>query len=142
MLPNGLDWLGDDPKPPKAGFCPNKDDPPNAEVDEAPKAGTELPKAGVDEAPNEGVEGKGEEGCPKTPVDVPPNIEPPDCEPKGFGLPKGLGANGLVLELLVCPNSDWEPKGLLEDCPNGLVEPNMAANSLRSRRWTGSLFFR
>lgn len=27
MLPNGLDWLGDDPKPPKDGFCPNKDDP-------------------------------------------------------------------------------------------------------------------
>ena len=23
--PKGLDWLGDDPKPPKLGFCPNKD---------------------------------------------------------------------------------------------------------------------
>jgi hypothetical protein len=25
VLPKGLDWLGDDPKPPKLGFCPNKD---------------------------------------------------------------------------------------------------------------------
>jgi hypothetical protein len=25
VLPNGLDWLGDDPKAPKLGFCPNKD---------------------------------------------------------------------------------------------------------------------
>lgn len=78
----------------------------------------ELPKADGVEAPNVGVEGKGEDDCPKTPVDVPPNIELVVCEPKGFGLPKGFGANGLVLELLVCPNTDWEPNGLLEDCPN------------------------
>jgi len=25
MLPKGLDWLGDDPNPPKLGFCQNKD---------------------------------------------------------------------------------------------------------------------
>jgi hypothetical protein len=25
VLPKGFDWLGDDPKPPKLGFCPNKD---------------------------------------------------------------------------------------------------------------------
>jgi len=25
VLPKGLDWLGDDPNPPKLGFCPNKD---------------------------------------------------------------------------------------------------------------------
>ena len=25
VLPNGLDWLGDEPKPPKVGLCPNKD---------------------------------------------------------------------------------------------------------------------
>jgi hypothetical protein len=25
VLPKGLDWLGDDPKPPKLCFCPNKD---------------------------------------------------------------------------------------------------------------------
>lgn len=76
-------------------------------MDDAPKAGMELPKAGDGEAPNAGVE-----GCPKTPVDVLPNIELPVCEPKGFGLPNGLGENGLVLLVLVCPNIDWEPNGL------------------------------
>jgi hypothetical protein len=25
VLPNGVDWLGDEPKPPKLGFCPNRD---------------------------------------------------------------------------------------------------------------------
>jgi len=46
VLPKGLDWLGDDPKPPKLGFCPNKDPEdvaPKAGVGDAPKAGVELP---------------------------------------------------------------------------------------------------
>lgn len=104
-----------DPKPPKPGFCPNTEDPPNdddelpkAGVEEAPKAGTELPKAGDEEAPNVAVEGNGEEDwvAPNTPVEVPPNMEPPVCAPKGVVLPKGLGAKGLVVALLVCPNTD------------------------------------
>lgn len=85
---------------------------PKAGVDDAPKAGVELPKAGDDEAPNAGVE-----GWPKTPVDAPPNTEPPVAEPKGFGLPKGFCAKGLLLALLVCPNTDCEPNGLVDDCP-------------------------
>lgn len=61
-----------------------------------------LPNAGEDEAPK-GVEEKGEEvwGVPNMPVEVPPKMEPPVCEPKGVVLPKGLGANGLLLALLV-----------------------------------------
>lgn len=46
VLPKGLDWLEDDPKPPKLGFCPNKDPEdvaPKAGVGDAPKAGVELP---------------------------------------------------------------------------------------------------
>jgi len=123
-----------EPKPPKAGFCPkteelpNEDDElPNAGVEEAPKAGAELPKAGEGETPKAGVEVKGAEDwvAPNTPVEVPPKMEPPVCEPKGVVLPKGLGANGLLLALLVCPKTDWDPKGLFDDCPKGLVEPNI-----------------
>lgn len=87
-----VDWVGDDPNPPKAGFCPNKE-PEKVEEEAAPKAGVvEAPKEGVEEEPKSGVE-----DWPKTPVDVPPKIEPPDCAPKGVlvGLPKGFGANGL-----------------------------------------------
>ncbi|KAF5190102.1 Glucan endo-1,3-beta-glucosidase [Thalictrum thalictroides] len=66
----------------------NEDEPlPKAGVDEAPKDGTELPNAGLDEAPNVGVE-----DCvtPNRPLEVPPNIEPLVCEPKGAVLPKGV----------------------------------------------------
>lgn len=61
--------------------------------------------------------------CPNTPVEVPPKT----AEPKE--LPKGEGANGLLLvALLACPKTD-DPNGLLEeDCPKGLVEPNIAAD--------------
>jgi len=87
---------------------PNDDDElPKAGVEEDPKAGTELPKAGDDEAPKAVLEAKGEDCCaaPNTPVEVPPNMELPVCEPNGLVLPNGLGANGLVLEL-VCPKTD------------------------------------
>ena len=83
----------------------------------------ELPKAGDDEAPKAVVEEKGVEdwAAPNTPVEVPPNIEPPVWEPKGVGLPKeGLGANGLLLALLVCPKTDWDANGLLDDCPKAV----------------------
>lgn len=77
-------------------------------VEEAPKAGAELPKAGDEEAPNVGVEANGEEDwvAPNTPVEVPPNMEAPVCAPNGVVLPKGLGAKGLVEALLVCPKTD------------------------------------
>lgn len=90
---------------------------PNAGAEEAPKAGVdEAPKAGVDEAPKAG-EVSGDDGCPKTPVDVLPNIELPVGDPNGLGLPKGLGLNGLLVALLACPNNVDCPNGLLEDCP-------------------------
>lgn len=75
---------------------------------EAPNVGVELPNAGDDEAPKTEVEPKGEEDwAPNTPVDMPPKMEPPVCEPKGLVvLPKGLGAKGLLLvALLVCPKT-------------------------------------
>jgi hypothetical protein len=120
LLPNGLDCCGVvAPKPPKAGFCPNavlpKEDCvlPKAGVDEAPKVGVELPNAGDDEAPN-------------TPVDVPPKSEVPVCDPNGFVLPNGFGANGLLLfALLFCPKTDCVPNGLPDDCPKGEEEPNI-----------------
>lgn len=157
--PKGLDWLGDEPKPPKLGFCPNKDPlpkledaVPNAGVDDAPKAGVEVPNGEDDGVPNAGVDGwpnppvdaapnagvdvapkAGADGWPKAPAEgvAPKGEAAPVCAPKaGVGLPKGLLAG-----VLVWPNPDWAPKGLLEvcpkalpdDCPNGLVEPNMAA---------------
>jgi hypothetical protein len=126
---------------------------PNAGVDDAPKAGVELPNGEDDGVPNAGVDGwpkppvdaapnagvdvapkAGADGWPKAPAEeVAPNGEvAPVCAPKaGVGLPKGLLAG-----VLVWPNPpDWAPKGLLEvcpkapadDCPKGLVEPNMAA---------------
>lgn len=128
MLPKGLVWVVLDPKPPKADFCPKTEELPNdgddeapkAGVDEAPKADMEPPKAGADEAPKAGVEVKvDDDWVPKTPVEVPPKMEPPVCEPKGVVLPKGLGANGLLLALLACPKTDWDPNGLLDDCPKG-----------------------
>lgn len=94
---------------------------PKAGVDEDPKAGMELPNAGDDDAPKVVVEENEEEGwaAPNTPVEVPPNSEPPVWEPKGVGLPKeDLGANGLLLGLV------W-PNGLLAGCPKGLVVPNI-----------------
>lgn len=99
--------------PPKAGL----DEAPKAGVDEAPKAGIELPKAGADVAPKTGEEA----GVPKTPVDVPPKIEPPVCEPKGEVLPNGCAAYGLLFALLVCPKTDGDPNGLLDDCPNAVL---------------------
>lgn len=145
VLPKGLDWLGDDPKPPKLGFCPNKeplpkleDAAPNAGVGDAPKAGVELPNGEDDGVPNAGVD-----GWPKPPVDAAPNagvdVAPkagadvwpkglveaapngeavPVCAPKaGVGLPKGLLAGALVW-----PNADWAPNGLLDVCPNALPD--------------------
>lgn len=103
---------------------PNDDDElPNAGVEDAPKPGTVLPKAGDDEAPKVVVEEKGEEdwAAPNTPVEVPPNKEPPVCEPKGVELPKGFGAKGLLLALLVCPKTDGDPNGLLDDCPKAAI---------------------
>lgn len=79
------------------------------------------------------MEEKGEDGwgvAPKTPVDVPPNKEPPVCEPKGVEVPKGFGANGLLLALLVCPKTDGDPNGLLEDCPKGFELNILQFNSL------------
>lgn len=93
--------------------------PPKGEdAGDAPKAGVEFPNAGDEEAPKVVVEAKGEEawGAPNTPVEVPPNIELPVCAPKGADVPKGVvGAKGLLLALLVWPNKDWDPNGLLPD---------------------------
>lgn len=85
-----------------------------------------LPKAGDDEAPKVVVEEKGEEdwAAPNTPVEVPPNKEPPVCEPKGVGLPKGFGAKGLLFALLFCPKTDGDPNGLLDDCPKAVTKTN------------------
>ena len=127
---------------------------PNAGDEDAPKAGVELPKGEDDGVPNAGVDGWPNppvDAAPNAGVDVAPNpaadcwpkapapgeeVAPkgegvPVCAPKaGVGLPKGL-----LVVVLVWPNPDWAPKGLLvvwpkappDDCPNGLVEPNMAA---------------
>lgn len=126
-----------DPNPPNAGFWPNTDEPPKeddeapkAGDDEAPKAGIELPKAGADEAPKTGEEPIGEDAwVPNTPVEVPPKMEPPVCEPKGDVLPNGFGANGLLFALFVCPKTDGDPNGLLDDCPKGLLEPNIVPSN-------------
>ena len=198
MLPNGLDWLGDDPNPPKLGFCPNKDPPPKLLEDVAPNAGAgDVPKAGV-ELPNgeeDGVPNAGVDGWPKAPVDVAPNagcwpkapvdVEPnagvdcwpkapvdvapkagADCWPKapvevapkagadgwpkvevapkgevvpvgapnaGVGLPKGLGAKGLLVVVLGWPKPCWVPKGLVEVCPKGLADDCPNANCSGAR---------
>lgn len=79
----------------QAGNVTSKNIPPKDD-DELPKAGFELPNPGDEAAPNTGVEDSGDDDCPKTPVEVLPNIEPPVCEPKGLAAPKGLGANGLL----------------------------------------------
>lgn len=100
---------------------PNDDDElPNEGVEDAPKAGIELPNAGDEEAPKVVVDENGEDDwdAPNTPVEVPPNMELP-VEPKGAVAPNGLGENGLLLAL-VCPKTDWDPNGLLEDCPNAV----------------------
>lgn len=107
--PKALDWLGEEPKPPKLGFCPNNDDPlpkvddvaPNAGAGDAPKVGAELPNGEDDGVPNAGVDGwpkapadvapnAGVDGWPKAPVDVEPNAgvdgwpkAPVDVVPKG-----------------------------------------------------------
>lgn len=97
--------------PPKA-----EDEAPKDGVEEDPKEGFELPKAGEEEAPK-----NGEEACvPKTPVEVPPKIEPLVCALKGDVLPNGFGENGLLFALLVCPKTDGDPKGLLDDSPNAV----------------------
>ena len=95
---------------------------PNDGDDEAPTADMEPPKAGADEAPKAGVEVKGDDDwvAPKMLVEVLPKMEPPVCEPKGVVLPKGLGTNGLLLALLACPKTDWDPNGLLDDCPKAV----------------------
>jgi hypothetical protein len=112
---------------------------PNAGVEGAPKAGVEeVPNAGV-EVPNAEVEeasGEGVCAAPKTPVAVPPNIELPVCAPNGLVLPKGLGLNGLVFAVLVCPNVGCAPNGLELGCPNGLLDPNIVESDIiRSRNF-------
>lgn len=96
-----------------------EDELPKAGVDDAPKAGVELPNAGEDDAPKLVVEENGDDVAPKTPVELPPKIELPVCAPN-VGLPKGLGAKGLLFVLLVCPNADGVPNGLLLDCPKAV----------------------
>lgn len=86
----------------------------------------------MDVVPNVGVD------CcwPKAPVDAVPKGEPPVCAPKAVvGLPNGFGAKGLLAAGVAWPNPCWVPNefwpnGLVDDCPNGLVEPNMAAAEL------------
>lgn len=89
-------------------------------MEDAPKAGIELPKAGDDDAPKVVVYEKGEDdwAVPNTPVELPPNTEL--VKPKGVVVPNGLGAKGLLLALLVCPKTDWVPNGLLDDCPKAV----------------------
>lgn len=60
---------------------------------------------------------------------MPPKIEPPLCEPKGLVLPKGLGAKGLLLALVVCPNVGCDPNGLLDDCPKAVRRPQYLAHA-------------
>jgi hypothetical protein len=147
VLPKGLDWLGDDPKPPKLGFCPNKDPEPKVEdvapkagVGDAPKAG-ELPNGEEDGVPNVGVDccwpnaavdvvpNVGVDCCwPKAPVDVVPKSELPVCAPKVVvGLPNGFGAKGLLAAGVAWPNPCWVPNefwpnGLVDDCPNAAMK--------------------
>ncbi|KAM1675818.1 hypothetical protein TB2_041312 [Malus domestica] len=70
---------------------------------------------------------------PDTPVEVPPNVELPICEPK----PKVLGAKGLLLALQVCPNTDWDLNGLLDDCPKGLEEAYIFSYDVISKEEVG-----
>lgn len=98
---------------------------PNA-GDELPKVVVEAPNAGEDDAPKTDVDPRGEEdwGVPNTPVEVLPKKEAPDWEPNGFVLPKGFGANGL---LLVCPKPDCDPNGLEDDCPKAETNRKQSA---------------
>lgn len=99
---------------------------------EAPNAGAEAPKAGDDEAPKTDVEPKGDEPViPNTPVEVLPKKELPVCDPKGVVLPKGLGAKGLLLALLVCPKTDCDPNGLLDDCPKAAKIISAVVNAMK-----------
>ena len=50
--------------------------------------------------------------APKTLVVVPSNIELSIYTPNGIVFPKGLGINGLVFAVLVCPSVSCVPNGL------------------------------
>lgn len=68
----------------------NEAERPNPGADDVPKADVETPNGVL-------------KGCAKAPVEVPPNAELPDEEPKGLELPKGRL---------------WEPRGVVtEDSP-------------------------
>lgn len=61
-----------------------------------------------------------------------PKMEPPVCEPKGLVLPKGLGAKGLSLALLVWLIAGCDQNGLLDDCPKAVERPqNLACASIK-----------
>nr|GFB11471.1 hypothetical protein [Tanacetum cinerariifolium] len=129
-LPKGLD-AGVDPNPPNAGFYPNADEPQRIIkyiaqllfVMLSVQSQKEFHRAcgGDDEAPKTDVDPIGEEaGVPNIPVDVPPKIKLPVCAPKGVA-PKGvILPKGLLFALLVCPKTDGDPNGLLDDCPSFL----------------------
>ena len=65
---------------------------------------------------------KGEEDWfePSMLVEVPQKNEVSVRETKGFMLPKGFGANGLLVSLLDCPKTNWDLNELLDDCPKAV----------------------
>jgi hypothetical protein len=75
-------------------------------VDDALKAGVELPNGEEEGVPNVGVD------CcwPKVPVDVVPNSELPVYASKVVvRLPNGFGANGLLVVVVGWPNPCCAP---------------------------------
>jgi hypothetical protein len=54
-----------------------------------------------------------------------------NCKPNGLVQPKGLGLNGLVFAVLVCPNAGCAPSGLEIDHPNVAHK-----HSNQSYQWT------
>ena len=65
----------------------------------------ELPNPGDETEPNAGAEDSSDEGWPNPPVEVLPNKEPPDCEPRPLPVPKGIEAKEVFFTLF-CPKGD------------------------------------
>ena len=128
-LPNGEEdgvpnaGVGGWPKAP-VDVAPNAGCWPKAPVDVEPNAGVDCwPKAPVDVAPKAGAD-----GWPKVEVAPKGEVVPVGAPNAGVGLPKGLGAKGLLVVVLGWPKPCWVPKGLVEVCPKGLADdcPNAA----------------
>lgn len=72
-------------------------------------------------------EGKGVEdwAAADTPFEVTPNMGLPVCGPNGVVLPKIWGAEGSLLVLRVCLETDWDINGLLYDCSRTVKQYSM-----------------